>query len=155
MLNRRWLPEGEHLRITSSSFSHIDLEGVECSLSTLPMSYTNLIYHIVFRPRSSAPVISRVHAEDLYRYIWGFVKEKRAVLYRIGGMEDHVHMLVQLPASLSLSSFMHDLKLSAGAFMRSNADKFPKFDGWGKSRYSLNVREGRSDAIHHEPKRAP
>ena len=29
MLNRRWLPEGEHLRITSSSFSHIDLEGVE------------------------------------------------------------------------------------------------------------------------------
>ena len=29
MLNRRWLPEGEHLRIISSSFSHVDLEGVE------------------------------------------------------------------------------------------------------------------------------
>ena len=33
MLNRRWLPEGEHLRITSSSFSHIDLEGVEPHMS--------------------------------------------------------------------------------------------------------------------------
>ena len=111
------------------------------------MSYTNLIYHIVFRPRSSAPVISRVHAEDLYRYIWGFVKEKRAVLYRIGGMEDHVHMLVQLPASLSLSSFMHDLKLSAGAFMRSNADKFPRFDGWGKSYFAATVSMSGKDAV--------
>ena len=111
------------------------------------MSYTNLIYHIVFCPRSSAPVISRVHAEDLYRYIWGFVKEKRAVLYRIGGMEDHVHMLVQLPASLSLSSFMHDLKLSAGAFMRSNADKFPKFDGWGKSYFAATVSMSGKDTV--------
>ena len=41
--------------------------------------------------------------------------------------QDHVRMLVQLPASLSLSSFMHG--------------------------YSLYVREGRSDAVHHEPKR--
>ena len=29
MLNRWWLPEGEHLRINSSSFSSTDLEGVE------------------------------------------------------------------------------------------------------------------------------
>ena len=29
MGNRWWLPEGEHLRIISSSFSHVDLEGVE------------------------------------------------------------------------------------------------------------------------------
>ena len=41
--------------------------------------------------------------------------------------QDYVRMLVQLPASLSLSSFMHG--------------------------YSPNVREGRSDAVHHEPNR--
>ena len=29
MGNRWWLPEGEHLRIISSSFSHVDLEGGE------------------------------------------------------------------------------------------------------------------------------
>ena len=62
-------------------------------------------------------------------------------------MEDHVHMLVQLPASLSLSSFMHDLKLSAGAFMRSNADKFPKFDGWGKSYFAATVSMSGKDAV--------
>ncbi len=33
MGNRRWLPEGEHLRIISSSFSHVDLEGVEPHMS--------------------------------------------------------------------------------------------------------------------------
>ena len=72
MLNRWWLPEGEHLRIISSPLSSTDLEGVEPHMSshilliasspihhftqplypvfylyTLPMSYTNLIYHIV------------------------------------------------------------------------------------------------------------
>ena len=81
------------------------------------MSYTRLLYHIVFRPRSSRPVITIAYEEMLYRYLWGFVKNKGGVLYRIGGMPDHVHMLVQIPPTLALSDFMHDLKLSVNKFM--------------------------------------
>ena len=49
------------------------------------MSYRQLFYHIVIRPKNSEPVIVQDYEEALYRYIWGFIKDKGAVLYRIGG----------------------------------------------------------------------
>ena len=47
------------------------------------MAYMNLLYHIVFRPKNSAQVIVVDKEEMLYRYIWGFVENKKGVLYRI------------------------------------------------------------------------
>ena len=40
------------------------------------MSYTRLLYHIVFRPHNSEPAITEEHEESLYRYIWGFIKNR-------------------------------------------------------------------------------
>ena len=48
-------------------------------------------------------------------------------------MPDHIHMLVQLPPSSSLSDFMRDLKTATNKYMNEEKDKFPLFSGWGKS----------------------
>lgn len=40
------------------------------------MSATLILYHIVFRPKNSRPVIDAASEEMLYRYIWRFVTEK-------------------------------------------------------------------------------
>lgn len=97
------------------------------------MSYLQLLYHIVFRPKYSTPAIPIEHEELLYRYIWGYVKEKGAILYRIGGMPDHIHMFVQIPSTIALADFMRDLKTSSSKFLKEHAAEFPKFQGWGKS----------------------
>lgn len=80
------------------------------------MSYTHLLYHIVFRPKNNAPVIKIEHEEHLYRYIWGFIKQKDCVLYRIGGMPDHIHMFVQLPPTYAVSDFMRDIKTATNIY---------------------------------------
>ena len=97
------------------------------------MSYLQLLYHIVFRPKESKPVIPVEHEEKLYRYIWGFVKESGGVLYRIGGMPDHVHIFVQIPPTITVSDFMRDLKTSSSKFLKDHIEDFPRFQGWGKS----------------------
>lgn len=97
------------------------------------MSYLQLLYHIVFRPKNSQPVITDGHEDMLYRYIWGFVKAKGGVLHRIGGMPDHIHLLVQIPSTISLSDFMREMKISSNGFLKGHRDEFPKFQGWGKS----------------------
>ena len=102
------------------------------------MSYTQLLYHIVFRPKDSVPAISMEYEEYLYRYIWGFVKNKGGVLYRIGGMPDHIHLLIQLPPTLALSDFMRDLKTATHRYIREEISKFPLFVGWGKSYCALS-----------------
>ena len=117
------------------------------------MSYTKLLYHIVFRPKDSAPAISEEHEESLYRYIWGFVKSRGCVLYRIGGMPDHVHMLVQIPPSLAVSDFMRDLKTSASKFMHDEKDKFPLFCGWGKSYCALTCSSSAKNGVMEYIKR--
>ena len=60
------------------------------------MSYTNLVYHIVFRTYRSIPAIDEEHERELYAYAHGYITRHRAKLYRIGGMPDHVHLLVSL-----------------------------------------------------------
>ncbi len=111
------------------------------------MSYTRLLYHIVFRPKDSVPAIAVEHEECLYRYVWGFVKSKGCVLYRIGGMPDHIHMLVQMPPSLAVADFMRDLKTSSSIFMRDEHDKFPLFCGWGKSYCALTCSASAKDRV--------
>ena len=111
------------------------------------MAYTNLLYHIVFRPKNSAQVIVVDKEEMLYRYIWGFVENKKGVLYRIGGMPDHVHMLVQLPATIAVADFVRDLKTSTSVFLKDNKDSFPKFEGWAKSYCALSYSSREKDVV--------
>ena len=73
------------------------------------MSYTCLFCYIIFQTKYSEQTINKAHANDLYRYIWGIIK-KKGVLYRINGMPDYLHLFVQLPASMSVADFVHDVK---------------------------------------------
>ena len=111
------------------------------------MAYTNLLYHIVFRPKNSESVIPIDKEEFLYRYIWGFVKNKKGVLYRIGGMPDHIHMLVSLPPSIAISNFVHDLKLATNIFLFEHKEEFPRFKGWAKSYCALTYSKNEKDMI--------
>ena len=99
------------------------------------MAYTKLLFHIVFRPHKNARVINEDHERELFMYIYGFCKNHQCVLYRINGMPDHIHMLVGLHPTIAVATFVHDLKIAAGNYMRTNRDKFPMFDKW-ESGYS-------------------
>ncbi len=74
------------------------------------MSYVQLLYHIVIRTKANQLVLSLEHSDELYRYIWGIVKNKKSVLYRINGTEDHVHILLSLHPTIALSDFMREMK---------------------------------------------
>ena len=89
------------------------------------------MYHIVLRTRRSEPTIVIEHERDLYAYIMGFVNNMNGKLYRIGGMPDHVHLLVSLPATLAMSKFVQELKVSTSKWLKANAD-FPRFEGWSR-----------------------
>ena len=95
------------------------------------MSYTNTMYHIVLRTHRSEPTIVVEYERDLYAYIMGIVNNNNGKLYRIGGMPDHVHLLVSLPATLAMSKFVQELKVSTSKWLKNNPD-FPRFDGWSR-----------------------
>ena len=95
------------------------------------MSYIQTLYHIVLRTYDSKRTIYEAHERELYGYIFGFCKKRGVKLFRIGGMPDHLHLLVSIPSSISLAQYVRDLKTSSSKWLKANPS-FPWFEGWSK-----------------------
>ena len=111
------------------------------------MSYNRLLFHIVIRPYNSERVLTPEHKNDLYRFIWGYVRGKKGVLYRINGMPDHIHMFLEIPASVSLSDFMRSLKIATHNYLLSHHDLFPHFSKWSEGYFGVTYGEHEKDKI--------
>ena len=95
------------------------------------MSYTQIYYHIVLRTKNSEKSLSQHNIPELYKYIWGICKNKKCLLYRINGIEDHIHLCISLHPTIALSDFVKDIKLATNYWMKSHND-FQRFKGWGE-----------------------
>lgn len=108
------------------------------------MSYTRLLYHIVFRTKYGKNTIP-IHCEsELYAYIMGIVNNKKSKLYRIGGMPNHIHLLVDIHPTFAVSDFMKELKEYSSKWLKTNPN-FPDFEGWAVTfaafTYSTNEKQ--------------
>ena len=96
------------------------------------MSYTKLLYHIVFRTKYGKNTIPEQHEKELYAYILGIINNKKSKLYRIGGTENHLHLLIDIHPTFALSEFMRELKEYSSKWLARNPN-FPDFEGWAVS----------------------
>lgn len=110
------------------------------------MSYTQLIYHIVIRTYRSERTITESHERDLYNYMYGIARNRNVVVYRIGGMPDHIHLLVGLPSDLSVAKFVQELKSITSVWLKTNPD-FPDFDHWGKEYAAFTYSAKEKDVV--------
>lgn len=107
-------------------------------------TYTQLLYQIVFSTKNREHTLLNSSCEELYRYIWGILKNKNCHLYRIGGISDHIHIITHIHPSVSLATLVKDIKLASSEFIKSQK-LFPDFRGWqngyGGFTYSLKDKD--------------
>jgi putative transposase len=101
-------------------------------------SYRQLLYHLVFRTKDSLPAINQDNAGQLYSYITGILKNKNSHLYRINGVENHLHILTDLHPSIAVADYMREIKVSTSVWMK-NSNLFPLFDGWAEGYGAFTV----------------
>lgn len=89
----------------------------------MPQSYTNLLYHIVYSTKERQPIISPDLQLRLYNYIGGMIRQRGGICLAIGGMADHVHILVKLRPDKALSDVLRDIKANSTGWMH---DVFPQ-----------------------------
>ena len=92
-------------------------------------TYTQILYHIVFAAKNRGRVLDKSRREDLFRYIWGIVRNHNSHLYRIGGVEDHVHILSSLHPTVALADFIKDIKVASAVWIKGE-HVFPEFEAW-------------------------
>ena len=105
-------------------------------------TYKQIFYHLIFSTKHREQTLVRAHQEELYQYITGLVKAKHGTLYRINGMDDHLHIFSDLHPSLSLASYIKDIKLATSGWMKESG-LFPQFSFWqsGYGAFTHSVKE--------------
>ncbi|MCU0369980.1 MAG: IS200/IS605 family transposase [Bacteroidales bacterium] len=101
-------------------------------------SYRQIIYHLTFHTKYNIPAINPEHKKELYKYIWGIIKNKDCVLFQINGVENHVHILSDLHPGISLANYIKDIKVASSVWMKETG-KFPKFRGWAEGYGAFTV----------------
>jgi putative transposase len=92
-------------------------------------TYTQILYQIVFSTKNRERTLTDDHREDLFKYIWGILKNKNCHLYRIGGVTDHIHIVTHLHPSISLASLVKDIKIASSEHIKT-MQLFKNFNGW-------------------------
>ena len=97
-------------------------------------TYTSLTYHLIFSTKYRRKIIRTEFREQLYQYIGGIIREKDGVLLEIGGVEDHVHIMVGFAATISVSDMLRFIKSNSSGWVNETIkpmDKFAWQPGYG------------------------
>ena len=85
-------------------------------------TYTSLHYHIIFSTANRRSWITHDVEERIWRYLGGIARENRMKALKVGGVEDHLHLLIGCPATLAVSKVVQLLKGGSSKWIH---DTFP------------------------------
>lgn len=109
-------------------------------------SFRQILYHIVFGTYNRERTLPENHHEELYKYIWGIIKNRKCILYRINGTEDHIHFLSDLHPSIALSDYIKEIKTASNSWMKKSGN-FPAFKSWGEGYCAITYNINDKDKI--------
>jgi len=107
----------------------------------MPSTCCKLLYHIVFSTKRREPMITPALREELYLYIAGIVRGQNGLLLEIGGMADHLHIVVQFGPDVSVSAIVRLVKANSSKWTNERpgqAGRFAWQRGYGAFTVSLS-----------------
>jgi REP element-mobilizing transposase RayT len=108
-------------------------------------TYLSLHYHIVFGTQNRAPLIMAEWLPRLHEYMGGTIRGLGGFPEGIGGVEDHVHLLVSLKATHSLADVMRELKKSSSVWVHDTLGS--KHFAWQEGYAAFTVSASALDAV--------
>jgi len=73
-------------------------------------TYTSLHYHIVFSTKNREPWFVAAKEARIWEYLGGIARTNGMKALKVGGYDDHIHLLLALPATISISKAVQLLK---------------------------------------------
>ena len=120
-------------------------------------SFVSCLMHCVFSTKERRRLISPEIKSRLYPYLGGFARENKMKALSIGGVEDHVHMLLSIPSTLSIAKSLQLLKGNSSKWIHEtfpNQRLFEWQEGYGAFSVAISgvndtIRYIQSQKEHH------
>ena len=110
----------------------------------MPSSYVSNHVHIVFSTKGRQRTIPENLQTKLWAYLAGIATNHRMHAVAIGGMEDHVHALVSLPAAISIAKAVQVLKANSSRWI--NEGGHTRFE-WQEGYFACSVSRSQVSAV--------
>ncbi|HEY5909344.1 MAG TPA: IS200/IS605 family transposase [Verrucomicrobiae bacterium] len=97
-------------------------------------TFTSLHYHMIFSTKHREPWIRKEIEERLWAYLGGIARQIDLKPLLIGGVDDHVHMLLGAPPTIALSEAVKRIKGGSSGWIKENLPGCLGFgwqDGYG------------------------
>jgi len=101
-------------------------------------TYTQIYIHYIFAVQNRLSLIQSKWKDDLHKYMTGIIEQQGNKLLQIGGMPDHVHVLVSMSPKQSPSDLMFHVKRSSSLWINDKRFVMGKFswqEGFGAFSY--------------------
>lgn len=121
-------------------------------------TYTQILYQLVFSTYKREKTMMESGQEPLYKYISGILKNKNCHLYRVNGVEDHIHIVTHVHPSIVVATLIKDIKLACTSWNKETGN-FKNFHGWqegyGAFTYAIKDKDRlinyvKNQKIHHK-----
>jgi len=121
-------------------------------------SYTHTYIQFIFTVKGRNNFLHPIHKVKLHNFMKSMVERRDSILIAINNTQDHLHMLVRLTPTYSISRFMQEIKSVSSKFINGKrwiSGKFEWQRGYGAFSYSKSqvknvVRYIENQAIHHQ-----
>ena len=106
------------------------------------MSHSHIccLVHVVFSTAGRQPLIREGMRERLHAYLGGIARENGMAALAVGGVADHVHVLLSLSRTASVSKAVQLLKAGSSKWVNENFPRMGRFswqEGFGA--FSIGV----------------
>lgn len=101
-------------------------------------AFVAVYLHLVWATWDRLPLLDAAIEREIHRAIEAKAKEMGVDVLAIGGVEDHVHLLVRLPATLTIADLAKGVK-GASAHLVNHALRPGEFFQWQGSYAALSV----------------
>ena len=122
----------------------------------MPSTHLSLHYHLVFSAKERRNLIDFAWRERLHAYLGGVIRSLDGIPEAIGGIGDHVHLLIGLRATHRLADVMRELKSASSEWVHKEVRMgiFAWQEGYGAFTVSVSnleqvVRYIRQQEEHH------
>lgn len=106
-------------------------------------THATVYVHLVFSTKERAALIPADKLQPLCAYIMGIARNHGITPVAIGGTSNHLHALMQLPATMSVSDAANKLKSNSSRWMSDRGSRFSWQQGYG----AFSVSPSQVDAV--------
>jgi REP element-mobilizing transposase RayT len=110
------------------------------------MSFVSSYWHCVFGTKERRPLITPELQTRLWPFLGGIARSNRMVAIEIGGVADHVHLLLSLPSTLPIAKAVQLLKSGSSKWVHETFPEHWSF-GWQTEYGAFSVSVSQLDVI--------